>query len=97
MKCFLNFILKQSFLFFNGSKQLVLYPQLLIVGCSIGVGVGLGTPIGGVLFSVEATSTFYLTRNYWWAIFAAPLGALFYLIMSNSYYDQRMLFGFFSN
>ena len=51
-----------------------LFYQIIVVGCSIGVGTALGVPIGGTLFGIEVTSTFYMTRSYWWTNFAAPIG-----------------------
>lgn len=34
----------------------------------------VGAPIGGVLFSIEVTSTYYELRNYWFSNFGAIIG-----------------------
>ncbi|KAN0050555.1 hypothetical protein ACTA71_003686 [Dictyostelium dimigraforme] len=50
--------------------------QLLAACCALGVAATFGSPIGGVLFSIEATGTFYLISNYWRAFFTATVGAV---------------------
>ena len=39
--------------------------QLLAAACAAGVSSSFGTPIGGVLFSMEVTTTYYLVENFW--------------------------------
>lgn len=38
--------------------------QLLAAACAVGVASTFSSPIGGVLFSMEVTSTYYLMSNY---------------------------------
>ena len=39
--------------------------QMLAVGCAVGVSSTFGAPIGGVLFSIEATAQYFLVSIYW--------------------------------
>eukprot|EP00698_Gefionella_okellyi_P024064 TRINITY_DN8399_c0_g1_i1.p1 TRINITY_DN8399_c0_g1~~TRINITY_DN8399_c0_g1_i1.p1 ORF type:complete len:749 (-),score=147.33 TRINITY_DN8399_c0_g1_i1:91-2022(-) len=54
----------------------MLRAQVLAAGCAAGISATFGTPIGGVLFSIEVTSTYYLVQNYWRGFFCAVCGAL---------------------
>uniref|UniRef100_A0A6B2KYD2 Chloride channel protein n=1 Tax=Arcella intermedia TaxID=1963864 RepID=A0A6B2KYD2_9EUKA len=45
--------------------------QMLGAGCAAGFGVTFGAPIGGVLYSIETTSTYYFVQNLWKAFFCA--------------------------
>lgn len=38
---------------------------MLGAACAVGVVATFGTPIGGVLFSVEVTATYYMVNNLW--------------------------------
>ncbi|KYR00739.1 chloride channel protein [Tieghemostelium lacteum] len=50
--------------------------QMLASCCALGVAATFGSPIGGVLFSIEVTGTYYLIQNYWRAFFTATVGAV---------------------
>ncbi|CAI5739380.1 unnamed protein product [Peronospora destructor] len=50
--------------------------QLLAAACAVGVSSVFSSPIGGVLFSLEVTSTYYLTSNYIKAFISAVSGAV---------------------
>lgn len=50
--------------------------QLLAAACAVGVSSTFSSPIGGVLFSMEVTSTYYLISNYMKAFISAVAGAL---------------------
>lgn len=56
--------------------------QMLAAGCAVGPAVNFGAPVGGVLFSLETTSTFYLIQNLWKAFFCAISAALFVKILN---------------
>ncbi|XP_017336233.2 chloride channel protein 1a isoform X1 [Ictalurus punctatus] len=58
------------------------YTDILTVGCAVGVGCCFGTPLGGVLFSIEVTSTFFAVRNYWRGYFAATFSAFIFRVLS---------------
>jgi chloride channel 2 len=44
---------------------------VLAASCAVGVSTAFGAPVGGVLFSVEVTSTYYFVENLWKSIFCA--------------------------
>nr|XP_020466496.1 chloride channel protein 1 [Monopterus albus] len=58
------------------------YTDTLTVGCAVGVGCCFGTPLGGVLFSIEVTSTYFAVRNYWRGYFAATFSAFIFRVLS---------------
>ncbi|XP_069038884.1 chloride channel protein 1 isoform X1 [Lepisosteus oculatus] len=58
------------------------YTDILTVGCAVGVGCCFGTPLGGVLFSIEVTSTYFAVRNYWRGYFAATFSAFIFRVLA---------------
>ncbi|XP_048882515.1 chloride channel protein 1 isoform X1 [Brienomyrus brachyistius] len=58
------------------------YTDILTVGCAVGVGCCFGTPLGGVLFSIEVTSTSFAVRNYWRGYFAATFSAFIFRVLA---------------
>ncbi len=46
-----------------------------------GTTVTFGAPIGGVLFSIEVASTYYMVSNLWRAFFCATSGILMFRIL----------------
>eukprot|EP01133_Synstelium_polycarpum_P015761 gene15761-18732_t len=58
--------------------------QMLASCCALGVAATFGSPIGGVLFSIEVTGTYYLISNYWRAFFASTVGAVGIKILLSS-------------
>ncbi|KDO35377.1 hypothetical protein SPRG_00226 [Saprolegnia parasitica CBS 223.65] len=53
-----------------------LHRHMYNAACAVGVASTFGAPIGGVLFSIEVTSSFFLLTNYWRAFVAAVSGAI---------------------
>ena len=49
--------------------------QMLSAACAGGLASVFGAPIGGVLFSIEVTSTYYPVSNYWTAFCCACVGS----------------------
>jgi H+/Cl- antiporter ClcA len=47
---------------------------------SPGTTVAFGTPVGGVLFSIEVTSSFYYVDSLWRAFFVATCGELVFIL-----------------
>lgn len=45
--------------------------QMIAAGCAVGVAATFGSPIGGVFFSIEATSTYYHIQNLAKGLFCA--------------------------
>ncbi|XP_041933300.1 chloride channel protein 1a isoform X3 [Alosa sapidissima] len=75
--------LSQFMTFFSGVYQSpYCYTDILTVGCAVGVGCCFGTPLGGVLFSIEVTSTYFAVRNYWRGYFAAVFSAFIFRVLS---------------
>uniref|UniRef100_A0AAY5KTZ7 Chloride channel protein n=1 Tax=Esox lucius TaxID=8010 RepID=A0AAY5KTZ7_ESOLU len=72
-------VLSRLMTFFSGVDQV---SNILTVGCAVGVGCCFGTPLGGVLFSIEVTSTYFAVRNYWRGYFAATFSAFIFRVLS---------------
>ncbi|OQR84661.1 hypothetical protein ACHHYP_13058 [Achlya hypogyna] len=53
-----------------------LHRHMYNAACAVGVASTFGAPIGGVLFSIEVTSSFFLLTNYWRAFVAAVSGSI---------------------
>ena len=49
--------------------------QMLSAAAAVGVSAAFGAPIGGILFSIEATANYYATSHYWGAFLCATVGA----------------------
>ena len=47
---------------------------MLAAAVAAGVTATFGAPIGGVLFSIEVTATYYMVSNLWKAFFCATWG-----------------------
>uniref|UniRef100_A0A672T8H7 Chloride voltage-gated channel 1 n=1 Tax=Sinocyclocheilus grahami TaxID=75366 RepID=A0A672T8H7_SINGR len=73
-------VLSRFMSFFSGVYQVS--RNILTVGCAVGVGCCFGTPLGGVLFSIEVTSTYFAVRNYWRGYFAATFSAFIFRVLS---------------
>lgn len=56
--------------------------DMLSAACAVGVASCFAAPIGGVLFSVEVTTTYFAVRNYWRAFFAACCSAIMFRLLS---------------
>uniref|UniRef100_A0A8C5RBU8 Chloride voltage-gated channel 1 n=1 Tax=Leptobrachium leishanense TaxID=445787 RepID=A0A8C5RBU8_9ANUR len=63
-------------------QQAYYYADVLTVGCAVGVGCCFGTPLGGVLFSIEVTSSYFAVRNYWRGFFAATFSAFIFRVLA---------------
>uniref|UniRef100_K7FNF6 Uncharacterized protein n=1 Tax=Pelodiscus sinensis TaxID=13735 RepID=K7FNF6_PELSI len=50
--------------------------EMLVAGAAVGVACCFVAPVGGVLFSVEATGSHFAVRDYWRGFFAATWAAL---------------------
>ena len=56
--------------------------EMLAAACSVGVACTFAAPVGGVLFSIEVTSTYFAVRNYWRGFYGAVIGALMFRLMA---------------
>ncbi|XP_078697681.1 chloride channel protein 2-like isoform X7 [Branchiostoma floridae x Branchiostoma belcheri] len=56
--------------------------EMLAAACAVGVSCNFAAPIGGVLFSIEVTSTYFAVRNYWRGFFSAVCGAFIFRLLA---------------
>ncbi|XP_011912915.1 PREDICTED: chloride channel protein 1 isoform X4 [Cercocebus atys] len=56
--------------------------DLLVSACAVGVGCCFAAHVGGVLFSIEVTSTYFAVRNYWRGFFAATFSAFVFRVLA---------------
>lgn len=56
--------------------------ELLSAACAVGVASCFASPVGGVLFSIEVTTTYFAVRNYWRGFFGAVCGATFFRLLA---------------
>ncbi|KAL7019495.1 hypothetical protein ACKWTF_011136 [Chironomus riparius] len=56
--------------------------EMLAAACAVGVGACFASPVGGVLFSIEVTTTYFAVRNYWRGFFGAVCGATFFRLIA---------------
>ncbi|KAG5672631.1 hypothetical protein PVAND_002745 [Polypedilum vanderplanki] len=56
--------------------------EMLAAACAVGVGSCFAAPVGGVLFSIEVTTTYFAVRNYWRGFFGAVCGATFFRLLA---------------
>lgn len=52
--------------------------QIMSCACAVGLASSFGTPIGGVLYALETTSSFYLVPTFWKCVLATLAGSLVY-------------------
>ncbi|KRY33115.1 Chloride channel protein 1 [Trichinella spiralis] len=57
------------------------YVEMVAAGCAVGVTCTFGSPIGGVLFSIEVTSVHFALRNYWRGFFSAVFSAIVFQLL----------------
>ena len=55
--------------------------QIFAASAAVGLTAVFNAPVGGLLFSVEVTSTYYLISNYWKSFMAATAGAVTYQLV----------------
>ncbi|KAK2168076.1 hypothetical protein NP493_1244g00035 [Ridgeia piscesae] len=56
--------------------------EMLAAACAVGVACTFAAPIGGVLFSIEVTASYFAVRNYWRGFYSAVCGALVFRILA---------------
>lgn len=64
------------------SKNSARRTEMLAAACAVGVASDFGAPIGGLLFSIEVTSTYFAVRNYWRGFFASVVAAFVFRLLS---------------
>ena len=74
MSCIIAHQLLRLPLFKSIQRSQDLTHHVLAAACAVGVTATFGAPIGAVLFSIEVTTTYYVTSNYWRSFFASVIG-----------------------
>lgn len=59
-------------------KDRALRMQIMACACAVGLASSFGTPIGGVLYALETTASFYLVPTFWKCMFSTLAGSLVY-------------------
>jgi chloride channel 2 len=77
-------LLYQSEFFKNKLKTAGMKKQMLQAATASGVTATFQSPIGGPLFSLEVTSSFYTVSSLWKTWFCAVVTVLFYLILHHA-------------
>ncbi|XP_062505166.1 chloride channel protein 2-like [Corticium candelabrum] len=70
--------------------------ELLAAAAAVGVACNFAAPIGGVLFSIEVTATYFAVRNYWRGFFAAVCGAFLFRLASVFVKDEETITALFN-
>ncbi|XP_067658627.1 chloride channel protein 2-like [Haliotis asinina] len=65
--------------------------EMLAAACAVGVAGTFAAPIGGVLFSIEVTATYFAVRNYWRGFFSAVCGALVFRLLALWFKDEETI------
>jgi chloride channel 2 len=60
------------------------FMQILAAGVAAGISATFGAPIGGVLFSIETTATYYVIGNLWKGFFCAIWCAIVYKLLEDT-------------
>ena len=63
---------------FKVAKDSAIHKQILATAVAVGVGITFGSPIGGVLFSIEIASTYYNVSNLWKSLYASTICCLLF-------------------
>ncbi|XP_050414602.1 chloride channel protein 2 isoform X1 [Patella vulgata] len=69
--------------------------EMLAAACAVGVAGTFAAPIGGVLFSIEVTATYFAVRNYWRGFFSAVCGALVFRLLALWFKDEETITALF--
>eukprot|EP00045_Choanoeca_perplexa_P018311 m.286664 g.286664 ORF g.286664 m.286664 type:complete len:779 (+) comp17779_c0_seq1:8056-10392(+) len=76
----------------NESRRL----ELLAAASAVGVASNFGAPIGGVLFSIEVTSTYFAVRNYWRGFYASVIGAFVFRVLAVVIANEKTITALFT-
>lgn len=65
--------------------------EMLAAACAVGVASDFGAPIGGLLFSIEVTSTYFAVRSYWRGFFASVVAAFVFRVLAIFMTDENTI------
>jgi len=74
--CIANKLAKLSI--FKDINNSAIKKSMLAAAVGAGVTATFGTPIGGVLFSIEVTSSYYIVANLWRTFFCSVFTMIVY-------------------
>ena len=74
--CITNLLLSNILYFRDITDSQELSRQCFAASAAVGVASSFNAPVGGLLFSVEVTSTYYLISNYWKSFVAAVAASI---------------------
>ena len=74
--CIAYFLMKHVYEFQNILQSPTMMRQVYAASTAVGVSSAFNSPVGGLLFSIEVTSTFYLVSNYSKSFIAAVSGCI---------------------
>mmetsp|Transcript_29643 Transcript_29643/g.52900 ORF Transcript_29643/g.52900 Transcript_29643/m.52900 type:complete len:677 (+) Transcript_29643:465-2495(+) len=60
------------------------FMQILAAGVAAGISATFGAPVGGVLFSIETTATYYVVGNLWKGFFCGIWCAIVYKVLEDT-------------
>ncbi|ESO07524.1 hypothetical protein HELRODRAFT_131097, partial [Helobdella robusta] len=69
--------------------------EILAAACAVGVACTFAAPIGGVLFSIEVTASYFAVRNYWRGFYSAVCGAIVFRLLAIWFDDESTLTALF--
>ena len=73
--CVASFLMHNVYDFELIRRSPVIVKQIFAASAAVGISSAFNAPVGGLLFSIEVTTTFYLISNYWKSCVAAVGGA----------------------
>ncbi|KAF6039388.1 hypothetical protein EB796_002304 [Bugula neritina] len=69
--------------------------EMLAAAAATGVACTFAAPIGGVLFSIEVTATYFAVRNYWRGFFSAACAAILFRLCAIWFEDENTVTAIF--
>lgn len=61
--------------------------KMLSIACAVGITWALGSPLGGVMFSIESTASIYIVSNLWKSFFSS----VFVVIIQNIFLKEKLI------
>ncbi|XP_038015977.1 chloride channel protein ClC-Ka isoform X2 [Motacilla alba alba] len=71
--------------------------EMLVAAQAVGVATVFGSPISGVLFSIEVMSPHFAVRDYWRGFFAATCGAFMFRLLAVFNSEQETIAAVFKS